>query len=139
MESSSVVRSADGRTLSAVDDGDPSGRLVARLVACGDRVAVIDLTGELTRGTSRALVELLRGLLDAPGHTVRIRMMGLGFLDARGLAALVVAAKMAAEAGAKLVFVRPSSMARRLLELGGLSGLCDRVSAPAARPDRHSG
>jgi anti-anti-sigma factor len=88
------------------------------------RCVAIAVAGELTRGTSCAMVQLVRDQLGAGCRTIRIRMDEVSYVDARGLAALIVTAKMAAECGASLVFDRPSRLARRLLELGGLSGMC---------------
>ncbi|MCW2502795.1 MAG: hypothetical protein JWO79_1079 [Actinomycetia bacterium] len=123
---STVVSSADGRRITAVDSDDPAGRLVARLTArTSAGMACIELSGELTRATSGALIELTRGQLGKAGTNLRIHLGRVTYVDARGLAALVVTARMAAGSEAAIAFVQPSPTARRLLELGGLLDLCE--------------
>jgi anti-anti-sigma factor len=126
---STVVSSADGRRITAVDSDDPSGRLVARLTArTSAGMASIELTGELTRATSGALIELARAQLGTAGTSLRIHLGRVNYIDARGLGALVVTAKMAAGSGAAVAFLQPSPIARRLLEIGGLADLCEPKS-----------
>jgi anti-anti-sigma factor len=126
---STIVSSADGRRITAVDPDDPPGRLVARLTArTSAGMASIELTGELTRATSGALIELARAQLGAAGTSLRIHLGRVSYLDARGLAALVVTARMAAGSGAAVAFLQPSPTGRRLLEIGGLADLCEPKS-----------
>lgn len=100
----------------------PSG-LTALTTVTGD-TAWIELRGELTGDTSRILIEAVRSNLHSTDPTaLRIDMKHLEFLDARGLAALIVASRMAADTDTPITFERPSRLAAHVLELGGLGVL----------------
>jgi anti-anti-sigma factor len=107
-----------------VDAEDPSARLTVTVVDASAGEPTIDLAGELTGGTSSGLIEAIRRNADAGATLFRVDMSRLSFMDGRGLAAVIVAARMAADAGAGILFDRPSSLCRRLLELAGLGHLC---------------
>jgi anti-anti-sigma factor len=119
--------------VTVTDDMDDHCQLTARVTADG-HAARIELAGELTGGTRQALIESLRGQLADGCTDVRIDMREIKFLDARGLAASIVAAQMAAEARAALAFDNPSPFINRILGLGGLDGLCCYSEADGAIP-----
>lgn len=91
----------------------------------------IELVGELTGESSRVLIGALRERLEAADSPrVRIDLKRVAFLDGRGVAALVVARKMAAHASVDMRLEHPSPVTRRVLEICGLGDLM--VDAPTA-------
>jgi len=99
---------------------DRSLRCVARSVASGD-TATIRLTGELTGETTQVLIQNVRRLLAQGCSHLRVDLGEVDFVDARGLAAAVVAAKMAHDVRAEFGLVRPSPLIARILDAGGLA------------------
>jgi anti-anti-sigma factor len=108
-------------SLVAIDDR--SARCVARCFVSG-RTATIQLVGELTGDTIQVLIQNVRTLLSKKCASLRVDLTGVDFLDARGLAAAVVAVKMAIEVDTDIAFVDPRPMMARVLDVGGLADFC---------------
>lgn len=84
---------------------------MTRIIACGE----IDIS------TS---AQLYSGVLDVlrrrrPSR-IEVDLAGVAFLDASGVRALLMGQTAAAEVGCRLTVVKPSRMARRVLEIVGL-------------------
>ena len=96
----------------------------------------LELVGELTRETTQPLIALVRTLLAQGCADLRLVLKEVTFLDAGGLTALVVAARMATGSGATLSLIEPRPLAMRILEVTGLSVLCQAQDTPAGPRQR---
>jgi anti-anti-sigma factor len=87
------------------------------------RVAVV---GEIDLCTSPMLWQTFEKILSDGGPTrVDLDLSGLTFLDASGISAILRARHRAEGAGGRLVLLRPRSFIRRVLDLTGVSDLCE--------------
>jgi anti-sigma B factor antagonist len=85
----------------------------------------LTVTGEIDLGNAESLYKALTDAL-APGAPVIVDLTAVGFIDSRGLSALVRArheAVQAEENAAAPILVIPSEPVARLLELAGTEGI----------------
>jgi anti-anti-sigma factor len=100
-----------------------SATLAAQLDT-SETMSRVQLAGELVGETVVGFTNAVRAAL-APGCTdLRLDMKGVTFLDARGVSALIVAVRMAAEAGASLSLEQLQPLPLRVLGIVGLDALC---------------
>jgi anti-sigma B factor antagonist len=86
------------------------------------RVASVVVLGEVDIVSAEALRDTL---VRAPGEEVVLRLGGLEFLDARGMAALVEADGILREQGRSLALVDVPPFIRRLFEITDLESVLD--------------
>jgi anti-anti-sigma regulatory factor len=108
----------------AADGGGSVRRLSAGLVAGFDDERVLVLTGRLDAASSRPLRHLLRGLVHrcTPGMVVAIDLSEVTSTEGGGLAALVVAQRLASARRCVLVLRQPSEHVRAALAAHRLDG-----------------
>jgi anti-anti-sigma factor len=108
----------------APDTRSSSDHLALHLVHRGGEL-VVELVGEIDVATASMVETALGDALtaDTTEHlsAIRIDLSRVTFLDSTGLSALVTAKNLAAKADVSMTVVDPSRVARRVLELTGLS------------------
>jgi len=99
----------------------------------------LTVTGEIDLGNAEILYKALTEAL-AQGAPVIADLSGVGFIDSRGLGALVRARHEAVAVAAAPILVIPSDPVARVLELAGAEGILpvyrDQADALAALPAR---
>ena len=99
-----------------------------------DTVA-LTVTGEIDLSNAESLYKALSDAL-APGAPVIVDLTGVGFIDSRGLGALVRARHEAVGITAAPILLIPSDPVARVLELAGTEGIIpvyrDQTEALAA-------
>jgi len=78
----------------------------------------LTVTGEIDLGNAESLYKALTDAL-APGAAVIVDLTGVGFIDSRGLGALVRARHEAVHISEAPILVIPSEPVARVLELAG--------------------
>lgn len=82
---------------------------------------MIEVRGELDIATVHLLDDQVTATAaDSARPQIALELSGLGFCDCAGLAGIVRAAKLTAEAGGRLMLLRPSRPVSRCLRLTGL-------------------
>jgi anti-sigma B factor antagonist len=90
------------------------------------RTLTVSVSGEVDLASAERLRDTLVSSANGPpGHDVVLRLGGLEFLDARGMAALVEAHHILAEAGGGLVIVDVPPFIRKLFEITELGSVLD--------------
>ena len=90
-----------------------------------DDTVTVTVTGEIDLGNAESLYKALTEAL-APGSPVIVDLSAVGFIDSRGLSALVRARHevvQADETAAAPILVVPSESVARLFELAGTEGI----------------
>ena len=99
------------------------------------RVALLDLTGQLTVSPGEAEIAPLRAAIDdlmAAGCVdIAVNLAGLTRLDARGLGELVVAMKALRGRGGRLALVAPAPRVAKMLAVTGLDAVFERCASEA--------
>lgn len=99
-----------------------------------DTVA-LTVTGEIDLSNAESLYKALTQAL-APGSPVIVDLTGVGFIDSRGLGALVRAQHEAVQIATAPILLIPSDPVARVLELAGTDGIIpvyrDQAEALAA-------
>jgi anti-sigma B factor antagonist len=98
---------------------------MTRIIACGE--IDISTSGRLYRG----VLDVLRR--QRPSR-IEVDLAGVTFLDASGVRALLMSQTAAAEVGCRLTLIKPSRMARRVLEIVGLLETFDLAALPPPLP-----
>ena len=97
----------------------------------------LTVTGEIDLSNAESLYKALTHAL-APGAPVIVDLTGVGFIDSRGLGALVRARHEAVQVATPPILVIPSDTVARVLELAGAEGVLpvyrDQAEALAALP-----
>jgi anti-sigma B factor antagonist len=100
-----------------------------------DDTVTLTVTGEIDLGNAESLYKALTEAL-APGAPVIVDLTGVGFIDSRGLGALVRAHHEAVGGDPAPILVVPSESVARLFELAGTEGILpvypDQAAALAA-------
>lgn len=105
------------------DTGVEPTLVVERRSAVGAAVAELAIIGTLGIDTVGSTAAMLDWLGSQPASTVRLDLSGVDFLDARGVTLLLGIHALLQGSGRSLHLLRPSGVARRVLELCGASGL----------------
>jgi anti-sigma B factor antagonist len=96
----------------------------------GDRVVVVNVSGELDLASSPALEQELERPAVASGELIIIDLRGLQFMDSTGLSVLVRAHQRAAQAGQRFAVVKGPQQVQRLLELTGVAERLTLIDSP---------
>jgi anti-anti-sigma factor len=106
-------------------DQDPHRFDIAVVTACAPIVCMA-VRGDIDLATGPLLLSALLDALEqhAP-RVLELDLAGLTFLDARGVSALLRAYHAAAAIGCRVRLVGPSHHIRRVLDLTGVSSVCD--------------
>jgi anti-anti-sigma factor len=86
-------------------------------------VKVLDVRGRVDSGTAPTLGERLNGLLANDARHVVVDFQGLEYISSAGFRVLLLAARRADEAQARLVMCGLSDKVRQLFDLGGFLDL----------------
>jgi anti-sigma B factor antagonist len=105
-------------------DGPLSPMVTITTQRLGD-AAVVDVLGEIDMLTAPAMRRALEDLIGELPRVVVVRLAGVSFMGSSGLGALVAVQDAAICAGVPLRLACPSKVARRALEVIGLTRLFD--------------
>jgi anti-anti-sigma factor len=86
-------------------------------------VTVVEVKGRVDSSTAPVLGERLTTLLAAPSQRLVLDMRDLEYISSAGFRVLLLAARRADEAAARLVLCGLSSKVRQLFDLGGFLDL----------------
>ena len=89
-------------------------------------VTIIDLNGNLTIGRNEeSLRETVKRLIAEKRHHVLLNLAEVPTIDSSGIGAIIKSFTSLQEAGGKLKVLRPSRMARQLLNITGLMSVLE--------------
>jgi anti-anti-sigma factor len=95
-------------------------------------IVVVALTGELDMSGFDALVKILNEAAEQPGIArVHVDLGRVGFIDSKGMQALLVGCHAAERVDVRFAVIRPQAHVRKVL---GIAGLLDLLSGEQPCP-----
>jgi anti-anti-sigma factor len=132
-------RTDDRAPAMAHDEQLPNAELLQWSVTSHDDEVEVSLVGEIDVSNVAALRRVLRRVVDAKPVKVNVDLARVSFLGSTGVQCLLEAAQAAAEAGSKLLVLRPTELVLRVLKICGVDEVLladsDRdISGGSSRP-----